>query len=255
MIFFLVLFFIIGCAVGSFLNVVIDRVSAGQSILGRSYCDHCRATLKTIDLIPIVSFVGLGGRCRYCRRPISWQYPLVEAVVGILFALSFYTLVANGIFQIVTLTYYFLILSILVVVAAVDVKFSLIPTSFVFAGALVSLFYNYFNLDSWRFVTAVLAALVVALVFLLIVAVTGGRGMGSGDAPLAFLVSLILGWPLALVAMFWAFAAGAIWAIFLLVSHQKKFGQAIPFGPFLATGAVVALFWGQNLLNWYLRLL
>ena len=254
MFFLLAFFFIIGAAIGSFLNVVIDRVALGEHILGRSYCNHCRATLKTLDLVPIVSFVGLGGRCRYCRRPISWQYPLVELATATLFIYLAYFLVLSQVFSLFAFVYFALVLAILIVVAVVDIKFSLVPTTFVFAGAIVALFYSYFNLTSQEFVVNVFVAAVLAVALLLVVVLTRGRGMGSGDIPLVFLISLFLGWPKSAVAIFAAFVLGAVVALSLIIAGRKKFGQTIPFAPFLVTGTILALFWGTQLLDWYLGL-
>src|SRR3989344_5455446 len=152
MILWLIRFFILGTAVGSFLNVVIDRTSQCQSILGRSYCDYCRATLGVVDLIPILSFTALSGRCRHCRKKLSWQYPIVEGLSAFLFVLAFWVLFLAGQLSIITLLYYFFLISMKVVVAVVDFKYSLVPTTLVFAASLVSLFYNYFFLTSGQFV-------------------------------------------------------------------------------------------------------
>src|SRR3989304_2349912 len=145
MFFWLLLIFCFGTAIGSFLNVVIDRTTRREVILGRSYCDHCRASLSTFDLIPIVSFVSLGAKCRYCKKPISWQYPLVELICGLLFITAFGVLVSSGNLNLVILLYYFFLIAIAIIVAAVDFKFSLIPTSFVFLASLVALVYNFFT--------------------------------------------------------------------------------------------------------------
>lgn len=254
MVFYLILFFILGSAIGSFLNVVIDRTVRGERLTGRSYCDHCRATLGTIDLVPIVSFVGLSGKCRFCKRPISWQYPAVEALTAILFAYTFYFLASSGAFSVAAFVYSAIIISVLLIVAVVDIKFSLVPTTFVLTGAIIALFYDYFNLSSGEFVVNVFVAAVLALAFLLVVVLTRGRGMGSGDIPLVFLIGLFLPWPKSTVAIFLAFLAGAIVAVLLLVGGKKKFGQTIPFAPFLALGTIIALFWGEQLLDWYLGL-
>ncbi|MBI2327743.1 prepilin peptidase [Candidatus Curtissbacteria bacterium] len=248
-------FFILGAAVGSFLNVVIDRTTRGVPIAGksywRSYCDYCRATLGILDLIPIFSFAVLWGRCRYCGRAISWQYPLVEGLTGFLFALSFYKYFDEGNLGIFGLVYILFVLSILVIVSVVDIKFSLIPTTFVYLVCLLSLFYNYFWLDSATFVTNVIWAFVFASAFFLIVAVTRGRGMGSGDIPLVFLMGLFLGWPRVFLAIFLAFIVGGLISVLLLLLRKKRFGQAIPFGPFLVLGTVIALFYGQEITKWY----
>ena len=105
MIFYLILFFILGSAVGSFLNVVIDRTTRGNSILGRSHCDWCNKTLAVVDLVPILSYAVLGGRCRRCRRKLSLQYPIVETITALLFALTFYVL-AGQIFSPIKLIYF-----------------------------------------------------------------------------------------------------------------------------------------------------
>lgn len=251
---YLVLFFILGTAVGSFLNVVIDRTTRGQSILGRSYCDYCKATLKTLDLIPVVSFVGLGARCRYCKKPISWQYPIVEVLAGVTFALSFLTLTAAGQVGILALLYYFFVGSIMIVVSAIDLKYSLIPTSFVYSGSLIALFYNYFSLPSAEFVTYVLAAFGASFFFLIIFLITWGKGMGFGDLVLAFFMGMVLGASSVTLAIFLAFASGAAVSLFLIISGKKRMGQTVPFGPFLVLGFFWALFWGKAIINWYLML-
>ena len=217
MFFWILIVFILGCAVGSFLNVVIDRVSRRETILGRSYCDHCKATLSTFDLIPILSFVSLGAKCRYCKKPISWQYPLVELTCGLLFVAAFGVLVSSGGLNLVSLLYYFFLIAIAIIVAAVDFKFSLVPTSFVFLASLVALIYNFFTFTSGDFVSYVATAFGLAIAFALLVIVTRGRGMGEGDIVLAFLIGIVLGFKATLVAMFIAFLSGAIVSIILII--------------------------------------
>lgn len=254
MVFILSLAFVFGSAVGSFLNVVIDRVTAGQSILGRSRCDHCRAKLSSFDLIPIVSFVTLGARCRYCRKPLSSQYPLVEAATAVLFVLSVWFLSRAGDLNLISLFYYFLISAILVIVAVVDMKFSLIPTSFVYFGSLVALVYNFVFLSQDMFINAILAAFMAAVFFAFIVLVTLRRGMGEGDAVLGFFIGMVLGVERACLAIFLAFFLGAFISLFLIFFGRKKFGQTVPFAPFLVLGMLIAMFWGAQIVEWYLRL-
>lgn len=255
MFFWLFVVFILGSAIGSFLNVVIDRTTRGEKITGRSYCDHCKATLATIDLIPIISFIALGAKCRYCKKPLSIQYPAVETLTAVLFTFSFYFLASSGNISLTTLLYFFLLISVMVVVAATDIKFYLIPTTFVYFASLLSLIYNYFNLESAVFVEHVIAAFVASLIFLLIVVATRGRGMGQGDVVLAFLMGMILGYEGTFVAMFLAFLIGAIISIFLIILRRKKFGQTIPFAPFLILGFFVSLFWQTEIINWYFAML
>lgn len=252
MVFYLVAFFIFGCAVGSFLNVVVYRTIQSEGIIfGRSYCDFCRRRLSTLDLVPILSFVGLRGRCRYCRRKLSWQYPIVETLTGLLFLATFYYQVVGKDFSIVNLVFYLFVVCTLIVVAVVDLKYSLIPTTFVFFASLVTLFYNYFHLNSQSFVEGIFGAFLLAFAFLGLVVITRGRGMGTGDIPLVFWVGLFLGWPQSVIAIFLSFVSGAIFSLFLLASRRKTFGQTIPFGPFLVASTIAVFFWGNSLVSWY----
>ncbi len=255
MFFYLFVSFIIGSAVGSFLNVVIDRTTRGESITGRSYCDHCRATLSTLDLVPILSFVALGAKCRYCKKPLKWQYPAVEFLTASLFTLSTLVLLQSQSFNLVTLAYYFLIISVLIMVAVVDFRYYLIPTTFVYGASLIALVYNFFFLPPEIFLEHVVAGFVVALFFLVIILATRGKGMGQGDIVLGFFIGLVLGYEGTFVALFLAFLFGAIVSIILIIFGKKRFGQTVPFAPFLITGFLVSLFWAQKLIDWYFLML
>lgn len=252
MILYLAFFFILGSAIGSFLNVVIDRTTRGETILGRSYCDFCRKKLTTLDLVPVLSFLILRGRCRFCRRKLSLQYPIVEIATGMLFALG-YLVLALGQFSYLTLFYWLFLICILTIVFVVDFKYSLIPTAFIFAASLVSLFFNYFTLNSDLFVNHVFAAFGAALFFGAIVVLTRGRGMGTGDIFLGFLIGMVLGVQATVLAIFLAFFLGAVAAIALIIGGKKRFGQTIPFGPFLVLGFLISLFWQSELISWYLK--
>jgi len=252
-VFLLILLFILGSALGSFLNVLIDRSVKRESFIrGRSYCDFCHASLGALDLVPIASFVALGARCRYCHKKLSWQYPIVESLSGLLFALTLYHLASSGVINPGTLILYLFLICVFIVVSVIDFKFSLIPTSFVFLASLVVLFYNFFSMGSGAFVVSVVSAFGLAGFFILLILLTRGRGMGTGDVPLVFLIALILSWPLSLLSIFLSFFLGAVVSLLLLAVGKKRIGQTIPFGPFLATGAVISMFWGQTILVWYL---
>ena len=255
MIVYLLIFFILGSAIGSFLNVVSDRVTKGEGILGRSYCDHCKIPLATFDLLPIISFAGLGARCRYCKRKISWQYPIVETGTVVLFSLAFFVLTSSGQLTIINLGYWLFLISVLVIVAVVDFKYSLIPTTFVFLASLVALFYAYFLYTPDVFLEHILAAFATSLFFLLIVVLSRGRGMGQGDIVLAFLIGMVLGYRGTAVALFLSFLTGAVVALILIALRKKKFGQTVPFAPFLVFGFLVSLFWWQQIINWYFGML
>ncbi len=254
MVWLYLIFFILGCAIGSFLNVVIDRLPAGLTILGRSYCDQCRRTLPVFDLVPILSFFILGGRCRKCKKPISRQYPIVEGLTGFLFVVIFWRLVSGGSFSFLYLLFVLFISSVMVVVSVVDFKFSLIPTSLVFAASFVALFFDYFFKTSQEFSGFVIAAFCLAAFFGLIVFLTKGKGMGEGDIVLAFLIGMVLGLRDGMLAVFLAFLIGATVAVLLILVGRKRFGQTIPFAPFLVLGFFISFLFANQIINYYLML-
>ncbi len=255
--------FLIGTAIGSFLNVLIDRLPHDESVIkGRSYCDSCKKQLAWYDLIPILSFVLLRGRCRYCHSPIGWYYPLVEFTTGLLFLFTFLHLpIQNfqfsifsprgeaGNFQfIATLFYYFFIVSSLIVIFFTDIKYGIIPDKIVYPGIFLSLMY--LILHTSYFIPHVLSALGAFLLFFLLHAVTRGRGMGFGDVKLAGFLGLFLGFPKVVVALYVAFLTGAVVALILVLLRKKKFkGSTVPFGPFLVIGTLISLFYGEMLMH------
>lgn len=254
MVFIYMLLFVLGSAVGSFLNVVIGRVPAGQTILGRSYCDWCGRTLGGFDLIPVISFFALGRCCLSCKKAISWQYPIVEAATGFIFVAVFWKSQLGASFNLIHFLFLLFISSILIIVSAVDFKFSLIPTSLVFAASLAALLFDYFSKNSQDFVGFIVAAFAQGAFFAIIVFLTRGKGMGEGDIILAFLIGMVLGMRDGTLAVFLAFLIGATFALCLIFTGRKRFGQTIPFAPFLVLGFFISLFFAQPIINWYLML-
>ncbi len=254
----LFIFFVLGLFVGSFLNVLADRFSEGESVVkGRSHCEKCKKTLKWNDLIPLLSFLMLRGKCRYCHSPLSFYYPIVELTTGILFILTIF-FVSNGSqflisnfkflinFQLlINLIYYLFIVSSLIVVFFADLKYRIIPDKIVFPAILISFLYL-FIIHNSLFMIHLFSALGASLFFLVLFLITKGRGMGFGDVKFAFLMGLILGFPKIIVGLYIAFLTGAIVGSILILWRKKRiFGIAIPFGPFLAFGTFLALFWGK----------
>jgi prepilin signal peptidase PulO-like enzyme (type II secretory pathway) len=254
MFFAVLLFFVLGTIVGSFLNVFIDKMLHGRSLWGRSHCDYCKKTLSPWDLVPILSYLMLRGRCRHCRRKIPPQYPVVEFLSGLLFACVFYFQVLNSPFDGIKVVYLILISAVLLVVATVDFRYYLIPTTLVFAASLLALFYDFFSYGPGEFAQFVFAAFAAAVFFGAIVLVTRGRGMGSGDIVLGFLIGMVLGFAQMVLAIFMAFVIGAVVAILLVILGRKKFKQAIAFGPFMILGFYIALWFYQPVTSWYLGL-
>lgn len=265
---FYFLLFIFGLCVGSFLNAVIWRLEKNKSIIfGRSHCPYCRKFLEWYDLIPVLSFLFLRGRCRYCDEKISWQYPLVEIATGVLFVA-----VANFQFSIfnkfsitnyqlpISLLFWLYLASVLIVIFVYDLKHFIIPDKIVFPAIAISIGYHVLNIMyAQNYVLYVIrdalynyfgSALLVSVLFLALVLVSRGKWMGMGDVKLAFLMGLILGWPDILIALFLASVLGAIVGLAMIFSGKKTLKSQVPFGPFLAAGTFIALFWGGQLLNW-----
>lgn len=222
----MVFLFILGLLVGSFVNVLIDRLPRGESVLwGRSHCEYCKKTLRWYELVPIVSFMVQRGRCLRCRKRLSLQYPIIELVtaVGFLFMPS----IPIGL----------LFLSLLVIFVA-DLKYQIIPDSMIVLG-IVGAVLNGAHL---------LPALGSFAFLFLLWAVTRGRGMGFGDVKFAVLMGLFLGYPGVIVAFYVAFLTGAIAGVILMLGKKKTLKSKIAFGPFLVAGTVVAWAWQQQLL-------
>lgn len=250
--FFYFFIFLFGLCAGSFLNCVIYLLESEKrtGLLGRSFCPHCGHILSWKDLIPVLSFLILKGKCRYCQKPISPQYPLVEIATGLLFLLIFN-------FQSI-ITFFFLlsIVCFLVIIFVYDFKHYIIPDKVIYpAIGIVFLYQMIFNFQTPAFFNLILSGLAAAGFFLAIVLISRGKWMGLGDVKLAFLMGLLLGFPNILVALFLAFSIGAIIGTGLIIKGRKTLKSEVPFGPFLVIGTFLALFWGERIMKWYLSLL
>ena len=259
-----ILIFLTGLIVGSFLNCVIYRLYSEESFLksrprrktfsflrGRSFCPNCKHILTWQDLIPVLSFLILKGKCRYCRKPISLQYPLVELATAILFFLIWQT----AAFELRGFLFYSLITSFLIIIFVYDLKHYIIPDKVIYPAIVIAFLYNIyqFSINNQQLtINNFLSALGSAAFFLTIVLISRGKWMGIGDIKLAFLMGLILSFPNILVALFLAFFIGAIVGVALIISGKKTLKSEIPFGPFLISGTFLALFFGQKILDWHL---
>jgi len=254
--FFYFIIFLFGLVVGSFLNCLIYRLETGQSFLrGRSFCPDCKHKLGFWDLIPVLSFVWLRGRCRYCQKKISLQYPLVEIATGILFVL--FVLFFEIRFPIIDIREigFLIIIPFLVVIFVYDLKHFIIPDKVIYPAIVIALIYNLQRCDLLGRSHLLFSALGAAAFFGAIVLISRGKWMGIGDIKLAFLMGLVLGFPNILAALFLAFFLGAIIGIGLIIFNRKTLKSEVPFGPFLVTGTLAALFWGEAIINWYLNLI
>ena len=261
-----VLFGLVGVAVGSFLNVCIDRLPGGKSLVyPPSHCDACKRRLAPGDLVPVFSYLWLRGRCRYCQALIPRRVFLVELGTGLLFA-GLYLYYGLGAELAVTLFYS----SLFIVIGVIDLECGLILNKIVYPAALVTLMLDIFLaqpgiLDFLLPQPVILAALIgganglisgaIGFILLLIPALIFRGGMGFGDIKMAALIGLVAGFPLVLVSLFVGIVLGGLVAAILLLLKIKKRKEAVPFGSFLAVATVVTLIWGSDLLGWYLGLL
>lgn len=256
--------FIFGLIVGSFLNCIIYRLQTGENFLkGRSFCPHCKHTLNWQDLIPLLSLLILKGKCRYCQKPISWQYPLVELATGFLFLLIYQFDRGSS-----SIIFNWVVSSFLIIIFVYDLKHYIIPDKVIYPAIAVAFFHQLFKILNFEFISdlgfrildfkmlanPLLSAILAAAFFLLIVLVSRGTWMGMGDVKLAFFMGLFLGFPNILVALFSAFFIGAIIGLILIGLGKKTLKSEIPFGPFLVSGTFLAMFFGERLVDFYLNL-
>ena len=254
MIILYLIIFIFGLAIGSFLNVVIFRLETGDKIINdRSKCLYCDHRLSWYDLVPVLSFLFLKGKCRYCGKKISFQYPVIEITTGLLFTLvCYYFPFISSIPLLIKWLFLFYIFSVLIVVFSYDLKHFIIPDKIIFPAVIITLIYNFIFVNL-QFFNTLAAALIGSLFLFLILLLTKGKGMGGGDVKLAFLMGLILGWPVLLFAMLISFILGSIYGIPLIITGKKKMNSMVPFGPFLVMGTFIALFWGNEIISWYIQ--
>ncbi len=264
-IFLVIIVFLFGLSVGSFANVIIYRIPEGKSIvLPRSYCPSCRKPLAAYDNIPLLSFLLLRGKCRRCRAPISPRYPLVELLLGLLFAAA-YLLAAGRGERLVLFPFYWYFIFTLVVLALIDLEHYILPDVLTYpllgAGFLLAV------VDPGRLGAAAVGP---ALLNSLIGAAVGGgslwligilgkaafrkEAMGLGDVKLMAAVGAWQGWGPALFAVFLGALAAAVVGITLILLKKAQWGAKLPFGPYLALGSLLTLFFGNSLIAWYLGL-
>lgn len=250
------LFFIIGLCVGSFLNVIIDRLPQGRSIVrGRSACDFCHKNLSWYELIPLLSFFFLRGRCKNCHKTLPFQYPLVESITGIIFLFTFLSLSMSTSFEKMWVLLYLLFtFSFLLAIFVADLKYRIIPDQIVFALILVSFFFQLAFAQN-TLGNHFLSGFISFLLFFLLFFITNGKGMGFGDVKFAFFMGLFLGFPKIIIAFYLAFLTGAFVSLILIVLGKKKMKSTVAFGPFLIFATVATLLFGSTLWMWLRKIL
>lgn len=286
--------FIFGLLFGSFFNVVTIRYNPDTSALmsphdisGRSHCPHCKTTLRWFDLFPLFSFLVLRGRCRYCKRKISIQYPVVEFLTGCIFAGI--PLFINNFFSFSTELFYSFrapwweyavsgtwvaIFCIFLLMVVIDLKHFIIPNGLNLLLGVIGIFYSVllFSLHSSLslfydsfirhyalmfsffqniFYSHALGFLVGGLFFVVLVCITLGKGIGIGDVKLAFALGFLLGWPDIALATMLSFIIGGVVSGALVLFGKKNLKERIPFAPFFITGTMLVIFFGFQILQGY----
>jgi leader peptidase (prepilin peptidase)/N-methyltransferase len=244
-----------GLLIGSFLNVCIYRIPRNLSIVfPSSRCPHCNNAIRPWDNIPVISYLFLGGRCRNCKAKISLRYPLVEALNAFLYGavvwrygIGWSSVVYAG------------ICSSLVAITFIDLEFQIIPDRITLAGIPIGLVAGFFLLPD-PFMRADLLGYKSSLIGMIaggglfyLVAVLSRGGMGGGDIKMMAMVGAVMGWKSVLLTTFLGSLTGSLIGVFLMVFKGRGRKTKIPFGPFLAFGAAITLFFGQEILLWYLR--
>jgi leader peptidase (prepilin peptidase)/N-methyltransferase len=257
----IVFFALFGTAIGSFLNVCIDRLPVGKSLrYPPSHCEDCQHRLSVKDLIPVFSYLWLRRRCRYCGASIPPRLFWVEVGSGFLFAFVYWHFGLSLEF-LVTAFYG----SLFIVLGFIDMEHQLILNKIVYPAIVVALIISVFLPQSEIFLLPWPASLngiiggAIGFVFLLIpfliaLPIYKGEGMGLGDVKMAALIGLVTGFPLVFVALLMGIILGGLVGVILLLLKIKKRKEAIPFGPFLSLATIATLLWGSGILSWYLGL-
>lgn len=255
MIFLPIVIFGLGLIIGSFLNVVILRLNTGRSIVtGRSKCARCSTTLSWYELIPVFSFLGLRGKCKSCKAPISFQYPLIELITAIVFVLLYmHTVLARGFSPLVWVSFVFsaVIASFLIVITIYDVRHTIIPQKIVYPfiiASFLSILWKAAFVVGFAVVPALVAGPLLAAPFFFLWFLSKGKAMGKGDMKLALGIGWLVGIAGSITVFLLSFWIGAIVGL-LLITASGKYGMKseVPFAPFLIIALTLVTLFGVNL--------
>lgn len=250
--------FLGGCCIGSFLNVLIYRIPIGMDFKrGRSMCFSCKHQLKAIDLVPLFSWIFLGGKCRYCKAKISAQYPIVEALTGAAFTAIYW--LATGCKINLAFVGYCIAFSALLVTTVIDFRTMEIPDS-MWITVFIGSFFVYAQeiiddggFDLKCFLTRFIGIFAASGILLILALITKG-GMGGGDIKLMAACGFLLGWKQVLLALVMGAAIGTLYLLFTALKNKGKVPRKVPFAPHLSIAVVICFFAGEKILDWYMKL-
>ena len=242
---------IFGAMIGSFLNVCICRLPKEESIVKPgSHCPRCKTPIRFYDNIPLMSYLLLRGKCRYCQASISIQYPIIEAVTALCSFFLFITFGAS-----LSFIYYFAFVAALIVITVIDLYYQIIPDVISLPGIGIGLL-GAFIIPRITFFESLIGIISGGGSLFLVATVYQWffkrEGMGGGDVKLLAMIGAFLGWKAVILTILLSSFIGSIIGVIVMLIKGKDFKYAIPFGPFLALGAVISLFFGDHLINWYL---
>ena len=246
--------FLAGLCVGSFINVCIYRLPLNLSIVTPgSFCPNCKNKLKWYHNIPVFSYIFLKGQCAFCGKKISVKYPLIEIISGLIFIFNFAYFGLNLSFAI----YLFFELLLLIVIV-VDLEYMIIPDEISIGGIIAGFILAFFRNDlTW--IDSILGIVIGGGILLFIIKgyylLTGKEGMGGGDVKLLAMIGAFLGYKSLLFVVFISSMLGTVIGVPLMLLKSKDVSYAIPFGPFLSIAAVIYIYAGQTIINWYLKLI
>lgn len=248
----LMLIFILGIIIGSFLNVCIYRIPKNESIVyPPSHCSDCSHKLNYKDLIPLLSYLSLRGKCRYCGGAISPQYPFVEFLNGIIYIINFYYFGLS-----LDFVFYSIILSILIVISFIDYKHQIIPDGLILLILISGIIHKmllYFVYKENIYLFDSFAGFASAFIIFLLIAIVSKGAMGGGDIKLIASLGFILGLKRIILNILLSFIIGAVLSIVLLITGKKGRKDPIPFGPFINISFMATLLFGHNIINFYIR--
>ncbi len=266
--------FVFGLIIGSFLNCLIWRLHQKESLMNRSYCPKCKKQINWYDNIPVLSFILLKGKCRHCRQPISWQYPTVELITGLLFVVAFMQNFEFRIFNFESIFNYLIIndsikiqnsksiiqlfrdwfiISVMIVVFIYDLRWYEILDKVTIPACLAVLAMNLLlGFSLWNLL---ISGIIGGGFFLIQFLISQGKWIGGGDIRLGLLMGLALGWPVVILAIIISYFIGSVVGVGLILTGKKKWGSEVPLGVFLAAGTIISLFWHTRILDWYFGLL
>ena len=246
---FYVLLFILGLLLGSFLSVLIHRLHTGEKgiVFGASLCPNCNKKLGPLELIPLLSYVLQKGKCKKCKKHIAWHYPVLELSTGLLF-------VVMGLIGLAPLPLFLAYSLIFVFIFFYDFLYQEIP-DIVMIPAIILAVLGTLAPETVTILDGLYGALAIVIFFLLQIVISRGKWLGGGDLRIGAFMGFVLGFQATIAAVFFSYLIGAVISVGLLITGKATRKSMIAFGPFLILGTLVTLFYGHQVLDWYLNLI